>query len=432
MNYFELKQAYGFYENELVNHFLEFWIPRCVDHEYGGFVNCFDNRGEKLVSTDKYVWSQGRFVWVFAKLAILKAPIFSKKQREEFLALAKHGADFLRKYCLIGKDDWRCVFLLDRTGTPKLVEGCDRLDSSIYVDCLVTMGMANYSVAGGDREAYAFAKKLYESILDRIRHNAYATLPSPLSEAYRAHGIPMIAGNTSNEMHLAAQVFEPEYCEAVCSHMKDFTYDILDHFADGQDLVHEIITKDNAHFDKKLGSHINPGHTVEDAWFLLDSQALTEDHSRDEQIYRIVLKTLETGWDEEYGGLLRFASLHGGEPDGDNTGLEDEPMSKQLSGWGDKLWWVHSEALYTTLRCYFETKEERFLEWYRKLFCYIYRTFPNYDPEIREWIQIHTRDGQPEDKVVALPVKDPYHVIRNLSLLIELLYREMESANENV
>lgn len=47
-------------------------------------------------------------------------------------------------------------------------------------------------------------------------------------------------------------------------------------------------------------------------------------------------------------------------------------------------------------------------------------------------MQIHTRGGQPEDRVVALPVKDPYHVIRNLSLLIELLYREMESANENV
>lgn len=43
---------------------------------------------------------------------------------------------------------------------------------------------------------------------------------------------------------------------------------------------------------------------------MLDSQALTDDHSRDDQIYRIVLKALETGWDEEYGGLLRFASRH--------------------------------------------------------------------------------------------------------------------------
>jgi N-acylglucosamine 2-epimerase len=117
--------------------------------------------------------------------------------------------------------------------------------------------------------------------------------------------------------------------------------------------------------------------------------------------------------------------VNGGMPDGDNEGLDDEPMSKQLEGWGDKLWWVHSEALYTTLRCYFKTGDERYLEWHKKVFEYVYHTFPNNDPEVREWIQIQTREGQPEDKVVALPVKDPYHVMRNLCLIIELLYQKL-------
>lgn len=40
---------------------------------------------------------------------------------------------------------------------------------------------------------------------------------------------------------------------------------------------------------------------------------------------------------------------------------------------------------------------------------------------MREWVQIRTRSGQPEEKVVALPVKDPYHIIRNLILILELL-----------
>ena len=52
MNKSQIKQLAGFYENELVNKFLAFWLPRCVDSECGGFVNCFDNRGEKLVSYD--------------------------------------------------------------------------------------------------------------------------------------------------------------------------------------------------------------------------------------------------------------------------------------------------------------------------------------------------------------------------------------------
>ena len=91
----ELLRLKGFYENELTNRILAFWLPRCEDREYGGYVNCFDNAGEKLQSYDKYTWSQGRFVWVFSRLAVTKAGIFSRKQRQEFLRLAKTGRDFL-------------------------------------------------------------------------------------------------------------------------------------------------------------------------------------------------------------------------------------------------------------------------------------------------------------------------------------------------
>ena len=45
----------------------------------------------------------------------------------------------------------------------------------------------------------------------------------------------------------------------------------------------------------------------------------------------MVLSTLDAGWDEQYGGILHFASVRGGEPDGDNSGFETEPMSVQLS-----------------------------------------------------------------------------------------------------
>jgi N-acylglucosamine 2-epimerase len=44
---------------------------------------------------------------------------------------------------------------------------------------------------------------------------------------------------------------------------------------------------------------------------------------------------------------------------------------------------------------------------------------------VREWLQIRTRDGAPQDKVVALPVKDPFHITRNLVLILELLSEKM-------
>ena len=64
---------------------------------------------------------------------------------------------------------------------------------------------------------------------------------------------------------------------------------------------------------------------------------------------------------------------------------------------------------------------KEFLEMFLKVFDYTYKTFPNPDRNIREWIQIRTREGAPQEKVVALPVKDPYHIIRNVILIIELL-----------
>ena len=46
-----------------------------------------------------------------------------------------------------------------------------------------------------------------------------------------------------------------------------------------------------------------------------------------------------------------------------------------------------------------------------------------------EWIQIRMRDGNPEDKVVALPVKDPFHILRDFLKVVELSYREKENGN---
>ncbi len=422
----ELKRMAGFYENELLNRFLSFWIPRCVDTENGGFVNCFTNDGSKLVSRDKYVWSQGRFVWVFSKLASTSAPIFSEKQRNEYLKLARHGVDFLMEHCLMGPDDFRCIFLLDEKGNPKYVDGCDRLDMSIYADCFVAGGLAMYSAQTDAPEVYEFAKKLYLSITERVEKNDFQTLPYPLSKNLRAHGIPMILSNITKDIYMASLKYEPEYSPAAVKKMEAYSSDTLEHFVDDEYRLHEIITDKNEFFGKTLGMHINPGHTLEDVWFMLDTAELSGHSDWKEKIYQLALTALSVGWDEEYGGILHFASLTGGCPDGDNTGYEEEPMAKQLSGWGDKLWWVHSEALYCTLRCYAESGIEEFFIWHNRLFDYIYNLYPNTDPEIFEWIQIRERDGRPAEKVVALPVKDPYHIMRNLILIIECLYRMMD------
>jgi len=79
--------------------------------------------------------------------------------------------------------------------------------------------------------------------------------------------------------------------------------------------------------------------------------------------------------------------------------------------------------LYTTLLSYSLTKDEEFISLYNMAHDYVFKTFPNSDSEIGEWIQIRDRRGEPINKVVALPVKDPYHILRNMILIVELLAR---------
>lgn len=431
MNKSEISSLLSFYQNELKDNILSFWLSRCVDVDNGGFVNCFDNSGEVLVSNDKYTWSQGRFVWVWSKLASMKGNTFSKKEKDHFLQLAKHGRDFLLHHCLIGKDDWRCVFLLNAQGNPKYVDGIDVLDSSIFADCFVACGFAIYSSISGDIKSWNFAKNLYSSIYNRIKQNAFNSLPYPLGPEYRMHSIPMIGTNLACEMYRAAQIMEPNLSHIYKTDIQLFSSDVLNNFVDNNNILHEIISKDNLFLEGLFGDHINPGHVIEDMWFQLDAADILHEHDRLEKIKVIAKKAFELGWDHKFGGYLHFTTSTGGEIQGsfENDTCDEVQLRLVYGDWDSKLWWVHSEALYTSLLLYFRTNDPQFLSHYSRVADYVFKTFPNQDPSIGEWKQIRTRDGKPQEKVVALPVKDPYHITRNFILIIELLEKELALAN---
>jgi N-acylglucosamine 2-epimerase len=414
----------AFYEGVLKEDILPYWMSRCIDAENGGFFNCFDNSGRHLVCRDKYTWSQGRFVWLFGKLASMTS-CFSDGERSFFLALSEQGADFLMDHCLLSPGDWRCTFLMDERGTAKRAQEGAPLDGSLYADCFVVAGLARYARSSANEQPYAFAKRLYRSILDRISSGAFHTAPYPIPQGYRAHGIPMILDNVTQELYAAALVFDPRYCGELRKTMRRCAYDVLDNFTDKTGVVHEMIRSDGSFVDNLLGMHANVGHTLEDMWFIIDAARIIDDDSLLARVFPIVKKALEIGWDEPYGGLLHFVAVDGGPLSAKRCtldGIADDPTVAQvLGGWTDKLWWVHSEALYATMLCYRLTGDDVFLLWHERIRSYAFSTFPNPDKAVGEWIQIRCRDGIPQDKIVALPVKDPYHIARNLILMIELL-----------
>ena len=65
------------------------------------------------------------------------------------------------------------------------------------------------------------------------------------------------------------------------------------------------------------------------------------------------------------------------------------------------------------------TADPWFAEWYGRVHEWSFAHFPM--PEVGEWRQRLDRQGRPITEVVALPVKDPFHLPRAVILILQLL-----------
>ena len=97
------------YRKELYDSVLPFWLEKSQDPEYGGYFTCL-NRDGSVFDTDKFVWLQGREVWLFAML------YNQVEKNPAWLACAEQGARFLEKYGHDGNYDF--YFSLTREGKP--------------------------------------------------------------------------------------------------------------------------------------------------------------------------------------------------------------------------------------------------------------------------------------------------------------------------
>src|SRR6202035_2778439 len=100
------------------------------DMEHGGYFTCFDNRGAQLISTDKYIWSQGRVIWLLARLADLSRRGLVQQDAERLLTIARQGVEFISRYAFL--ENGNCAFLLDRYGNKKEPVPGNGFDTSFF------------------------------------------------------------------------------------------------------------------------------------------------------------------------------------------------------------------------------------------------------------------------------------------------------------
>lgn len=413
-----------FYRNHLAEDLLPFW-KIAVDMERGGVYTCYSNDGKKRISTDKYTWSQGRFIWIWSRIADMCSRGLLPEDAEEYLNQAEKAVDFLRRHAMM--ENGNCAFLLTEDGQKKESIPGAGYDTSFYADCFVVLGFAEFARVTGRNDIAEEALGLYERIRKRLAAGQVRSEPYPIPEDMKSHSFTMIMLNISHQLLDALEAVRHPQAEEVKGQMRAYAEVIIKEFRQSDQRIAELLPAEGEPSDAVLYRHVNPGHTLESMWFVLAAADRLNRPDLQEKALPVIKQAFRLGWDLEHGGLLRFVDRDSGQPRGSKSGDPYEELI--LDTWDSKLWWPHSEALYTTLLAYARSGDPEFLKLYRQTRNYVFRTFPNPDRTVGEWIQIRDRDGSPMEKVVALPVKDPFHIIRNVLLILELY--APENAPEN-
>lgn len=381
MIHVDFKQISSRYKRELLENCLPFWLENSQDKEFGGYYSCL-NRDGSVYDTDKFIWLQGREVWMFAML------YNNVEKNQEWLDCAIQGAEFLKKY---GHDEnWDFYFSLNREGRP-LVQ-----PYNIFSNTFACMGFAQLAKATGNEEYAQIARKIFTRILERRSNpkgqwcKAY-----PGTRPMKDFALPMIICNMALEVEdILEDKSVLEQTIDTCLH------EVFDVFyqPDLGCMLENVSSVDGTPVDCFEGREINPGHDLEALWFMMNLGIRRGDKALIEKCVEIALKVIDLGWDKEYGGIFYFLDAMG--------------APQQKLEWDQKLWWVHIESAIAMLKGYQLTGNEKCLEWFMKLDEYLWNNFK--DKEYPEWFGYLNRRGE-----MLLPLKGGkwkgcFHVPRGL------------------
>jgi len=374
----DFSTLYSLYRAELLDRTIPFWIKYGIDWTNGGICTCIADDG-RVLSDDKYMWSQLRAIWTFSAL-------YNKiERRQEWRDVARNIYNFAKRNGRDENGNW--VFRVDKNG--KCLEGA----TSIYADGFAIYGLTEFARATGDAEALQLARDTYANVQHRLAQpGSYGTAPLPIPPGAKAHGISMIFSLVFTE--LGELLNDAAILRAGLDHANQVMNVYLH---PEHKRLYEFARLDDALLDVPPGRVVNPGHVLESMWFMIHIFQRIGDHASIARAIAAIKWHIELGWDEEFGGILLARDAEG---------------SFWENKWDTKIWWPHTEALYALLLAYSICKEQWCLDWFQRVHNYAFAHFPV--PQYGEWTQNLDRRGNKLNATIALPVKDPFHLARAL------------------
>lgn len=402
----------------LEDHVVDFWYPRSIDDEHGGFILSYDDEGAFAGNEDKMIVTQARMTWVFARLT--RTDVVDG----EYIDAADHGFAFLRD-AMWDDDHGGFYWEVDREGNVR------KPRKHLYGQAFGLYALAEYYRSTGNQVALDLAGELFEIIDEEAKDHE--------NGGYHEYFEPDWEQVTEGTTYLAT--IEPDWSpkesgESVLDptlklmnthlHLLEAftTYYRVTGDETAQERLHELLTiltntvvrKDRPACTDKYDPDWTPklddedfrvvsyGHDVENVWLTMEaSEALDVPMRLFADLYDGLFDySLEYGYDDQNGGFYFFGPL-------------GEHATNRI-----KAWWVQAEAMTSALRMYEATGEDV----YRDVFEETYTFIDQYhvDEIHGEWHSGVDENLEPVGRKGA-EYKGAYHNGRALIECIETLER---------
>ena len=372
---------------------MRFYHPRCVDPT-GGFFHFFKDDGTVYDATTRHLVSSTRFVFNYAMAS-------RHFKQPEYLALVRHGLDFLRQ---VHRDPATggYTWLLRWDGASKTV-----LDGDNHCYGLAFVLLAySHAFAAGVAEAREYIDETFE-LMERHfwepRQGLYADQASAdwaSLDPYRGQNANM----HSCEALMAA--YEATGDQRLLRRAETIAHNITvrqaasaggriwEHYDSQWQVDWEYNLHDKANLFRPWG--YQPGHFTEWAKLLL----ILERHKTHlaggsewllPRAVSLFDDALGHAWDAEFGGIA-----YGFDPQGKICD-------------GDKYFWVQAESLAAAALLAARTREAKYLDWYDRIWNYSWQHMV--DHQHGAWYRILGRDNRKLSDEKSPAGKTDYHTM---------------------
>lgn len=386
------------YQQRLFDQYLPFWLKGGYDQEHGGFM-CELNDDGSVFNDEKYIWYQGRALWVYAFLY----NHFGKDR--DWLDIAAKTRDFMVKHMYAGQGRW--VEKVARDGT--VLQG---VGPTIYGWLFAAMGLAEYYIATGNRKDLALAKESVWSAVKAYDDPAY-TDPSLADYMPSKVSVPgvRVQGHSMVFVGVLSQLLGVDSDPALADLQQRHVDLILGRFWNPEyGIVNECLRHDYSRV-RGLEEHMFAGHSLETLWMVAHEAVRRKDRTLFDTAAARIRRLLEMCWDYVFDGW----------GDG-NYFVFNTPSHHQGPDYGVKTMWAECEVLIACLTMLEYTGATWSREWYDRARQFTLRTMPVAAHGV--WRQAVDRHGRDLKRVgISTKRKDNFHQARMLMLNLLSLNR---------